>query len=205
MARRTCTSGQKIPNGSTHSNPVPSSTTFSPSTQHFPPTSWKPTYAQHWSNLMPMLCFPSATPNPWHGTYAPPGSPSQAPSEPNNIVAHQSLGTDTMLRSQPPAPLGNKKIHTMLWFRLLEPFPHDSLAGVGAHRVVNFVPGTELIPYASIPCLARICESAKLRQGLGGLGPKDGSGSGPRSGLTAKPCRPSAYAIGFKNQFHTLQ
>ena len=32
---------------------------------------------------------------------------------------------------------------------------------------------------------------SRMRQGHGGLGPKDGSGSGPRSGLTAKPCRPS--------------
>ena len=33
----------------------------------------------------------------------------------------------------------------------------------------------------AISCQARICEA----------GPKDGSGSGLRSGLTAKPCRPS--------------
>ena len=38
-------------------------------------------------------------------------------------------------------------------------------------------------------------DSADLRQGLGGLGPKDGSGSGPRSGLTAKPCRPSSEGV----------
>jgi hypothetical protein len=35
------------------------------------------------------------------------------------------------------------------------------------------------------------------------LGPKDGSGSGPRSGLTAKPCRPGPYGKGSSNFFHT--
>jgi|GEM_PF-3812959 len=34
-----------------------------------------------------------------------------------------------------------------------------------------------------------------MRQGLEGLGPKDGSGSAPRSGLTVKPCRPSAEGM----------
>ena len=34
--------------------------------------------------------------------------------------------------------------------------------------------------------------SFPMRQGHGGLGPKDGSGSGPYSGLTAKPCRPNS-------------
>jgi hypothetical protein len=37
------------------------------------------------------------------------------------------------------------------------------------------VPGTNL----------RIYKLSPMRQGLGGLGPKDGSGSGPHSGLTA--------------------
>jgi len=44
------------------------------------------------------------------------------------------------------------------------------------------VPGTRKHKEAVFSCQARICES----------GPKDGSGSGPRSGLTAMPCRQCA-------------